>query len=315
MGSTTGKKCYTNGVINIFISPKDAVPENFKLGSKPRTLECCEKIRQAKKGNTIRKGCKLSKETKDKISASNKNKIPWNKEKKLSEEEKLKIINTKIKKYGSLDAAYDSMIQKTKATFLENYGVDNPNKNKIIKDKRKKTISNIDNFYDNRAEKSRKTKIEKYGSLENAELNRLNTIRKNNPDYFVQWRDKISQTMRNNETFNKSKPEDMYYDLLLSLYDNNDVVRQYKDERYPFNCDFYIKSEDLFIELNLSWVHGGHAFNIYNENDIRILSNWQEKAKTSKYYENAIYIWTDLDVRKQLIANKNNLNYISIYTM
>lgn len=36
-------------------------------------------------------------------------------------------------------------------------------------------------------------------------------------------------------------------------------------------------------------------------------------AKTSNYYKNAIYTWTDLDVRKVKIAKENNLNFVAIY--
>ena len=30
-----------------------------------------------------------------------------------------------------------------------------------------------------------------------------------------------------------------------------------KYDRYPFACDFYISSLDLFIECNYHWTHGG----------------------------------------------------------
>ena len=43
------------------------------------------------------------------------------------------------------------------------------------------------------------------------------------------------------------------------------------------------------------------------------LEAWQEKAKTSKFYENAIQTWTVRDVEKQRIAKENNLNYKVIY--
>ncbi len=65
--------------------------------------------------------------------------------------------------------------------------------------------------------------------------------------------EKINNTKRANGTFNTSKPEDAIYKILLDNFGEEDVIRQYRDEcRYPFNCDFYIRSLDLFIELNLS---------------------------------------------------------------
>ena len=64
---------------------------------------------------------------------------------------------------------------------------------------------------------------------------------------------KINDTKRLNHTFNSSKPEDDYYQALVLEYGADDIERQYnKDPRYPFACDFYIKSLDIFIELNLS---------------------------------------------------------------
>ena len=78
-------------------------------------------------------------------------------------------------------------------------------------------------------------------------------------------------------------------------------------------CDFYIKSLDLFIELNISWTHGGHPFDNENPSDIDILLKWQDKAKTSQYYKNAITTWTIRDPAKIATAKANKLNYIACY--
>ena len=121
------------------------------------------------------------------------------------------------------------------------------------------------------------------------------------------------QTMRTNHSFNISMQEDEYFKFLCGQYGDSNVVRQYKDSRYPFACDFYIPSEDLFIEFNRTWTHGGHPFDETNPDDISKLEMWEETAKTSNYYKQAIYTWTNLDVRKQKIAKENNLNYITIY--
>ena len=100
---------------------------------------------------------------------------------------------------------------------------------------------------------------------------------------------------------------------VIFKYGIDNVKRQYSDSRYPFACDFYIPSEDLFIEFNRNWTHGGHPFDESNLDDIYKFEQWQEKAETSNYYKNAIYTWTDLDVRKQKCAKENNLNYKMIY--
>lgn len=126
-------------------------------------------------------------------------------------------------------------------------------------------------------------------------------------------RDKCFETKRRNKTFNTSKPEEHYYAYLVTLYGEDNVIRQYKEYRYPFCCDFYIPSDDLFIELNLHWTHGQEPFNANNPNHIQLLNTWEERAHTSDFYKVAIYVWTELDVLKKQTAIKNNLNYEVIY--
>ena len=120
-------------------------------------------------------------------------------------------------------------------------------------------------------------------------------------------------TKKMHGTLNTSKPEDKYYIYLSSQY--SEVIHHYKCSRYPFYCDFYIPSEDLFIELNLHWTHGGKPYVSTDEECQKQLTFWQEKAKTSKFYENAIYTWTVRDVEKARIAKENNLNYTSLYKL
>ena len=58
-------------------------------------------------------------------------------------------------------------------------------------------------------------------------------------------------TKKKNGTFNTSKPEIELYEFLQYMYPNSVIIKGYRDNaRYPFNCDFYIKSIDEFIELN-----------------------------------------------------------------
>lgn len=96
--------------------------------------------------------------------------------------------------------------------------------------------------------------------------------------------------------------------------ENKTIYRNYKDrDRYPFYCDFYIVEDDLFIELNAHWTHGGKPFDENDEECIKQLQEWREKAKTSKFYENAIETWTVRDVKKLETAKKNRINYKTIY--
>lgn len=121
-------------------------------------------------------------------------------------------------------------------------------------------------------------------------------------------------TYKINNSFNSSKVEQQFYEELLEQNKNKTILKQYKDpERYPFYCDFYIVEDDLFIELNCHWTHGDKPFNPDDEECQLKLSEWQEKAKTSKFYQNAIQTWTIRDVEKARCAKEHNLNYKVIY--
>lgn len=119
---------------------------------------------------------------------------------------------------------------------------------------------------------------------------------------------KIIETRRKNKTTNKSKMEDLSYDYLCLIFSTDDIIRQYRSKKYPFNCDFYIKSKDLYIECNYNWTHGKHFFDPSNKDDIKQIEKW--KAKNTKYYTTAIDVWTRRDKLKLQTAIDNKLNYI-----
>ena len=108
-----------------------------------------------------------------------------------------------------------------------------------------------------------------------------------------------------------SETELLIYKFLIEFF-KNDVIAQYCSEEYPFRCDFYIKSLDLYIELNAHWTHGGHPFDETNTDDIEILNKW--KSNNTKYYDKAVEVWSVVDVIKRNTAKKNNLNYLEIFS-
>lgn len=93
-----------------------------------------------------------------------------------------------------------------------------------------------------------------------------------------------------------------------------DVIQQYRSDLYPYNCDFYIESLDLYIECHYNWTHGGAPYKSEETWCKEQLHKWNEHAKTSNYYKNAIYTWTDLDVRKRQCAIDNKLNWQAVYS-
>ena len=117
------------------------------------------------------------------------------------------------------------------------------------------------------------------------------------------------QSKATNGTFNTSTSEENMYALLCDRFGSEDVKRQYHSDVYPYACDFYIVSRDMYIELNASWTHGRHAFT-GSDADMAVLSEWREKASDSDYYANAIDVWAVKDVQKLQTAKNNNLNYL-----
>ena len=121
------------------------------------------------------------------------------------------------------------------------------------------------------------------------------------------------KTQKDNETLGKNKNTKSEIELLEklnTLYGEENIIQQYMSENYPLKADFYIKPYDVYIELNAYFTHMKHPFS-GTEKDLKILGEVKEKYKT--FYDNAKYVWTDLDVRKWKTAVENNLNFIVIY--
>ena len=120
-------------------------------------------------------------------------------------------------------------------------------------------------------------------------------------------------TRKLNGTFKTSKQEDKVYEILCEKFTKDDIVRQYKSEKYPFFCDFYVKSLDLYIECNFTWTHGGHWFDKNSKEDLDKVAYM--KSKHTKYYDNAIDTWTVRDVKKREYLEKNRLNFIVFWSL
>lgn len=116
--------------------------------------------------------------------------------------------------------------------------------------------------------------------------------------------DKRVKTKRLNNSFNTSLVEYRLGVLLKSVFGDDDVLHNYVSDLYPFRCDYYIKSRNMYIELNAHWSHGHHW---YTDSDKLVIDDWQQK---SKYYRNAAQTFSVRDVKKREIARQNSLNYL-----
>ena len=110
-----------------------------------------------------------------------------------------------------------------------------------------------------------------------------------------------------------SKNENILYNMLLKYFDKNDIDRQHKEQRYPYWCDFYIKSIDTFIEYQGTWLHGFHPYDENNLEDVKQIEYWV--SKKSNYYNQAIRTWTSTDVQKRNKAKQSNMRYIEIFSL
>lgn len=136
------------------------------------------------------------------------------------------------------------------------------------------------------------------------EREEINKSRKTKPENLKLAIEKSKITKMANKSGKQSKSEDSFYKMLLIIFEKDDIIRQYYDkDRYPFNCDFYIKSKDLFIEYQGHPSHGYCPFNRNNKDHINYLSKQTLDMTT----------WTHRDVLKLDYAKKSNINLLLVY--
>ena len=201
-------------------------------------------------------------------------------------------------KTGFPSSNQNSEVKKKKEqTCLKRYGVSNPFQSKDIQ------------------RKCRDKEKKKYGVIAPSQIP---TAKEKKKQKLPESLRKSYHTKKTNHTFNSSKPEESIYNILKERFP--DCIHTYREERYPFNCDFYIPSLDLFIELNFHWTHGFHPYNPDDPKDLEVVASWKAKStevnfknSTKKYYEIALETWTVRDTCKRKLARKNNLNYLEFF--
>lgn len=207
--------------------------------------------------------------------------------------------------------------EKSKQKSLQKWGVDHYSKTEEYKQRARAT--NIKKrgvpYVMQSDEAKQKSKITCMNSLgvDNYAKSQESKDRYKDAKYVKKITEKQYLTKKQNNSFIFSKPEDLCYDLLLTKYSKEDVKRQYNTPLYPFDCDFYIKPLDLYIECNFFWTHGGEPFDKNNPKHITQLNLWKEK--NTKFFNNAIDTWTIRDTSKLSTFKNNKLNYKIFYKM
>ena len=208
--------------------------------------------------------------------------------------------------HGNLDV----FLAKTRATMQKRYGVNYSWESAALRNKAYSTMQKrygtscycqSDEYkerLDSIMDKVRNTNMMRYGVPVYTQSDEY----KQNVDVI---QSRIIATKRQNGVLNTSAVEKHVkgFDDFESQYNN--------DSRYPYLCDFYDKERDLFIEVNASWTHGYHWYDV--EKDVAVCTKWKAKSEDSTYYANALEVFTKRDVEKRETARVNSLNYVTLW--
>lgn len=210
-------------------------------------------------------------------------------------------LSQRFKNDGERGLGAKSVREKAENTTLEEYGSRNFMQSKDAQ----KVIPEI-------VEKGRQTQMKEFGAPHYSQSKEYRS-------HIKEYKRKEYETRKAHGTLggNTSHAEDKVYKLLCKYFDPADIVRQYgTDPRYPYNCDFYIKSRDMFIEYNGTWYHGNHWYEASNSADIAQVRQFLVKSKSpnahkkGKKFLSAIQTWTQRDVAKRQCAKQHKLNYV-----
>lgn len=228
----------------------------------------------------------------------------------------------KQQRCNKIKQGFDNWTQEQRQQFKDNIKLYH---NKITLQQKCERVDKFKQTWNNRSEQQNKERNQKISvkKQQMTEQQKAQRIAKFKNSFALTWNQKTQEqkqqyiekmlsTKKLKGNLNTSKQEDIAFCTLQQIFNN--VQRQYSSCLYPFCCDFYIPHNDLYIELNYCWTHGGHFFDKNNEQDILKLQSWQQKAQSSKFYENAITTWTIRDVNKLECAKKNNLNYLCFFS-
>lgn len=207
-----------------------------------------------------------------------------------------KSVETQIQLYGGVGLAGQNTKDKALTTVMERYGVRNVMQNPQIKQKlgvvNQKLYGSISPF----------------GSDEIR--SRLKDMRCENIAEAMFTYKKTGYL--DERMFSQSPQELAALYMLGERFGMDDVYYQYgihpSDDRYPYNCDFYIKSKDLFIELNGHYTHGNHWFDAKNHDDLLRVKHLMDSGKAKN--KEAVRIWIESDPMKRESARKANLRYL-----
>lgn len=226
--------------------------------------------------------------------------------KKTQAEINKKREETNIKIYGcSCSLNNENIRKKARETCMRNYGVEYALSSKEVRKKAENTLKElygVDNYA--KSAKYHKTMKENFATGE-PQRKQYETKKKNN-------------TLGHSVSIAELKIKN----LLEQKFGIDDIIHQtaqYKElfKIYPWNCDFYIKSLDLFIEYQGDWRHGKKPFDKNDKECKKLLSKWYRKYQNSNndIYLTAFHRYTIKDPKKRRYVKEHNINWKELWSM
>lgn len=209
-----------------------------------------------------------------------------------------KAEKTYIERYGvpfSKIALNEGIRNKTQRTNFEKYGATSILKlEKSVVARRHCWKENHDKIIARRVE----TCMEKYG----VPIAMQHESVKSKIDQVAHAR-KCHETMKRNKTYKKSRPEDMLYEALCSIYGNDDISRQVMLRKWCI--DFYIKSTHVYVQLDGVYWHGldrniDEIAKFHNKRDKTIYETYmrdKEQNELANSGEIKLVRFTDVEIK------------------
>lgn len=257
-----------------------------------------------------------------------------------SEEIKEKIKKTHIERLGvEYPMQSKEVMDKARKTCIEKYGVDRPSKCSEIVEKGKQTNLKKYGYTSALASPEKRkqienTNMEKYGVKyatmlpEYQAKQRATNLERFGTEYYVQskegrkrnrayWdseeaKQAVVERMKkvSSNRYKNTAGERIIYQALCLIYDKDNIVQQYRSKEYPFICDFYIKSKNLYIEYQGSQYHQDHLYT-GSERDLEIINEYKERCPE---FGDAVELnWTVKDLIKRDKCIENNVKMIFVY--
>lgn len=206
-----------------------------------------------------------------------------------------KLVSTQLERYGGVGVGGSAAFDKMRATIKDRYGVDN--------------VMHVESF----RQKFIDTNTRVYGGVSpfcDASVRMKGMLGR--------WqfaKTEMERLAKSNSHLSgalTSRYECMIYCELVQRFGKSDVFYQYgihpNDSRYPYNCDFYVKSLDLFIELNVDYSHGTHWFDSSNHDDVLRRDHLLASGKSRNV--KAVKTWCETDVEKRERARASGIRYL-----